>query len=49
MKEEQIINVGEALEEKKAMQKIFILEHSHPSSVLTLLITYFEERKGKLQ
>ena len=49
MKEEEIINVERALEEKKAMQKIFILEHSHPSSVLTLLITYLEERKGKLQ
>ena len=45
MENKQIVNVERALEEKKTMQKVFIREHGYPSSVLALLITYFEKRK----
>ena len=47
MKKKQIIDVDRALSEKKAMQKTFFREHGHSSSVLALLITYFEERKNE--
>ena len=43
----ELIDVEKALEEKKTMQKVFYREHGYPSSVLALLITYFEERKQK--
>ena len=45
MKMKPIVNVEKALSEKKAMQKIFLRENGYPSSVLALLITYYEERK----
>ena len=45
MKDRQIINYEKALEEKRQMQEIFFREHGYPSSVLALLITYFEKRK----
>lgn len=41
------VDVEKALEEKKAMQKIFTREHGYPSSVLALLITYFETKVEK--
>ena len=47
MKNNQILDIEKALEEKKAMQKIFTREHDYPSSVLALLIEYFEERKKR--
>lgn len=47
MKKKQIVNVDKVLSEKKTMQKIFFREHGYPSSVLTLLIGYYEERKEK--
>ena len=47
MKTNQPVNYEKALEEKKQMQKIFIRENGYPSSVLALLIAYFEERKEK--
>lgn len=47
MKNELIVDVEKALSEKKAMQKVFIRENGYPSSTLTLLISYFEERKEK--
>lgn len=47
MKNGLIVDVEKALEEKKAMQKIFTREQGYPSSVLALLIAYFEERKEK--
>jgi hypothetical protein len=43
----ELIDVERALEEKKTMQKVFFREHGYYSSVLTLLIAYFEERKEK--
>ena len=47
MKNIQPINIEKALSEKRAMQKNFIREHGDPSSVLTLVIAYFEERKKR--
>ena len=47
MKNKQIVDVEKALSEKKTMQKVFFREHGYYSSVLTLLIAYFEERKEK--
>ena len=47
MKDKQIVNIEKALNEKRAMQKAFVHEYGYPSSVLALLIAYFEERKGK--
>ncbi|MCK4526255.1 hypothetical protein KAW18_02690 [candidate division WOR-3 bacterium] len=47
MKDKEIINIDKALSEKKVIQKIFTREYGYPSSVLDLLIAYFEERKGK--
>lgn len=44
MKNEQIINYEEALEEKRQMQKILIRDNGYPSSVLALLIAYFEKQ-----
>ena len=46
-KSKQIVDVEKALEEKKTMQKVFAREHGYSSSVLALLITYFEEAKEK--
>ena len=46
MKDKEIINIDKALSEKKVIQKIFTREYGYPSSVLDLLIAYFEERKG---
>ena len=43
----QIINYEKALEEKKAMQEVFFRDHGYPSSVLTLVITWLEERNEK--
>ena len=43
MKNIETINIEKALSEKRAMQKNFIREHGYPSSVLTLVIAYFEE------
>ena len=45
MKDKQIVDIDKALNEKRTMQKIFTREYGYPSSVLDLLITYFEERK----
>jgi len=45
MKNNRIVDVEKALSEKKTMQKIYLRENGYPSSVLSLLITYFEERK----
>jgi len=45
MKNIQTIDIEKALDEKRTMQKIFTREHGYPSSVLTLVIAYFEERK----
>ena len=47
MKINQVINVEKALAEKKEMQKVFFEEHGYPSSVRTLLIAHFEQRKEK--
>ena len=47
MKTKQIINYEEALKEKRQAQKIYFEEHGYPSSVSTLIITYFEERNEK--
>ena len=47
MKNKPIVDIEKALSEKKATQKIFIRENGYPSSVLALLIAYFEERKEK--
>ena len=47
MKNKRIVDIEKALEEKKAMQKTFFREYGYPSSVLALLITYFEELKKK--
>ena len=47
MKINQVVNVEKALAEKKDMQKVFFEEHGYPSSVLTLLIAYFEQSKEK--
>ena len=43
IKTKQIVDVEKALSEKQAMQKAFFREHGYCSSVLTLLIAYFEE------
>ena len=45
MKNIETINIEKALSEKREMQKKFISEHGYPSSVLTLVITHFEERE----
>ena len=45
VKTKQIVDAEKALEEKRAMQKAFFLEHGYYSSVLTLLIAYFEKVK----
>ena len=45
MKTNQTVNYEKALEEKRQMQKIFTNENGYPSSVLALLITYFEKQK----
>lgn len=47
MKDKPIVDIDKALSEKKAMQKIFTSDHGYSSSVLALLIAYFEERKRK--
>ena len=47
MQNKQIVDVEKALSEKKAMQKVFLREFGYPSSVLALLIAYFEESKNK--
>ena len=47
MKTEQIINYEEALKEKRQVQKIFFREYDYPSSVLTLVITWLEERSKR--
>lgn len=47
MKNNPVVNVEKALMEKKERQKIFVRDHSYPSSVLALLITYFENEKEK--
>lgn len=38
----RIVDVEKALEEKRAMQKVFTSEHGYSSSVLTLVIEHFE-------
>ena len=48
MKNTETINIEKALSEKRAMQKKFIREHDYPSSVLTLVIAHFEERKKSI-
>ena len=46
MKEQfKAVNFEKALAEKIAMQNVFVSGHGYPSSVLALLITYFEKRK----
>ena len=45
MKDKPIVNIEKALNEKRTMQKIFMREHDYPSSVLALLIAYFEKQK----
>ena len=47
MKNIQPINIEKALSKKRAMQKNFTREHGYPSSVLTLVIAYFEEGKKR--
>ena len=47
MKTNKPVNYEKALEEKKAMQEVFFREHGYLSSVLTLIIAYFEERNEK--
>lgn len=47
MKNNRVIDVEKALTEKKAMQKVFVRDHSYPSSVLALVIAYFEKGKRK--
>ena len=43
----ELIDVEKALNEKRQMQKIFVHDNGYPSSVLALLIAYFEERREK--
>lgn len=43
----ELIDVEKALEEKKTMQKVFYRKYGYYSSVLTLLIAYFEDKKQK--
>ena len=45
MKGNQIIDIDKALAEKRQMQKVFYRDNGYPSSVLALLIAYFETRK----
>ena len=45
MNKEEIIDTEKALEEKKAMQKIFVREHGYSCPVLTLVIAWLEEMK----
>jgi hypothetical protein len=45
MKDKPIVDMEKALSEKKAMQKIFTCEYGYSSSVLYLLIVYFEKQK----
>lgn len=45
MKDKPIVDIEKALSEKKAMQKVFTREYGYPSSVLSLLIIYFEKQK----
>ena len=47
MENKEIVDMERALEEKKTMQKVFLREFGYPSSVLALLIAYFEEKKEK--
>ena len=47
MKTNQPVNYEKALEEKRQMQKAFFREHGYPSSVLTLVIAWLEERNEK--
>ena len=47
MKTKPIIDIEKALSEKRQMQKIFIRDNGYSSSVLTLIITWLEERKEK--
>jgi hypothetical protein len=43
MNKEEIIDTEKALEEKKAMQKIFVREHGYLCPVLILVIAWLEE------
>ena len=43
MNKEEIIDTEKALEEKKAMQKIFVCEHGYSCPVLILVIAWLEE------
>ena len=43
MNKEEIIDTEKALEEKKAMQKIFVHEHGYSCPVLILVIAWLEE------
>ena len=47
MKNKHIIDMGKALEEKKAMQNVFVREQGYPSSVLTLVIEYYSGESNK--
>jgi len=47
MKTKQMVNFEKALEEKKQQQKRCVRENGYSSSVLTLLIAYFEKRIKK--
>lgn len=47
MKTKSIIDMKKALQEKEMMQKQFIREHGHSSSVLTLLIEYLKRELEK--
>jgi len=41
------IDIEKALAEKRQMQKIFVREHGRSSSILALVIAYFEGKKEK--
>jgi len=46
-KGEQKVDIEKALAEKRQMQKTFVREQGRPSSVLALVIAYFEGEKEK--
>lgn len=47
MKNNSVIDIEKALQEKQTMQKHFVRENGYKSSVLTLLIEHFKEQLKK--
>ena len=47
MKNESVIDIEKALQEKETMQKHFVREHGYESSVFVLLIKHFKEQLKK--